>query len=85
MNLDQIKALLQALIPQAEALFIGHNLGKQRKQWCIDKAVELLEGSDQHWAIIGFWMDLPVVDAFERWLVSQAVEWAFVSLQIPQE
>jgi hypothetical protein len=85
MNLDQIKELLRSLIGQAETIFIGQKLGKQRKQWCIDKALKLLEGSDQHWAIIGFWMDLPVVDLFERWLVSQAVEWAFVSLQIPQD
>jgi hypothetical protein len=80
--MEQIKQTLIVLVKTAETAIPGAS-GKEKKAWCIDQVVKGVELGDNYIPIIGAWMDLPVIDGFERWLIGLAVEWAYTSLQLP--
>lgn len=81
MTLSQIWELLKTLVKQAESALPGAT-GKEKKAWCVEKAVALVEQYDQLLPLIGQWADLPVVDSAQRYLIGLAVERAWTELEL---
>lgn len=81
---DEVKKLLVGLVKAAESALPGSS-GKEKKAWCVDKAITLVEMGDNFIPLIGAWMDLPVVDGFERYIVGLGVEWAWTGLSLPED
>lgn len=81
MSLDQIWELLKVLVKQAESALPG-STGKEKKAWCIEKAVALVEEYDQMIPLLGGWADLPIVDQFQRYLLGLAIERAWTALEL---
>lgn len=83
MTLEQIWELLKTLVRQAETLLPGAS-GKEKKAWCINKAVELVEEYDQLLPVLGAWADLPPVDAAQKYLIGLGVERAWTALELSE-
>lgn len=83
MDLSVIWEMLKKLVKQADQLMPGKT-GKEKKQWCIEHAVLLVEQYDQMLPMIGGWADLPIVDEFERYLIGLAVERCWTELELTQ-
>ena len=81
MNLETIWESLKALCKKADELIPG-TTGKEKKQWCIDKALQFLNITEMLIGI-GAWANLAIVDGFERFLLGLGVERAWVELQLP--
>lgn len=82
MDMTQVWALLEGLVKSAADALPGAT-GKEKKAWCVEKAVALVEMGDNFIPILGQWADLPVVDSFERYLIGLGIERAWTALQLP--
>ena len=83
MILEQIWSLLEGLVKAAETQIPG-STGKQKKEWCIDRALELVNAGEVMLGIAS-WANLPFVDTFERWILGLGIERAWTALQLPQD
>lgn len=81
MTLSQIWTLLQNLVRDAESALPGAT-GKEKKAWCVEKAVALVEQYDQLIPVLGQWADLPLVDQAERYLIGLGIERAWTELKL---
>lgn len=83
MNLEMIWNLLKEFVKQAETQIPG-STGKQKKAWCIERTLELVNAGEVMLGIAS-WANLPFVDGFEKWIIGLGVERAWVELQLPQD
>lgn len=83
MDMTQVWALLEGLVKAAADQLPGKS-GKEKKAWCVEKALTLVEMGDNFIPLLGQWADLPVVDSFERYLVGLGIERAWTALQLPE-
>ena len=83
MILEQIWGLLEGLVKAAETQIPG-STGKQKKAWCVDRALELVNAGEVLLGI-GGWANLPIVDGFEKWILGLGIERAWTALQLPQD
>ena len=83
MNLDMIWNLLKEFSKQAD-LQIPGSTGKQKKAWCVDRVLELVNAAEVMLGISS-WANLPFVDGFEKFIIGLGVERAWVELQLPQD
>ena len=83
MEISKVWELLEGLVKAAVTALPGAT-GKEKKAWCIDQAVILVEMGDNWIPVLGKWADLPVVDQFERYLIGLGIERAWTALQLPE-
>jgi hypothetical protein len=80
MDIEVIKELLKGLVVEVEKHIPGAT-GAEKEAWCVQMALNLVEMGDGFIPVIGKWMDLPVVDGVERYLVQLGVRWAYAAIK----
>jgi hypothetical protein len=81
MEVSVIKEFLKGLILEAEKHIPGAT-GQEKEDWCVEMTVHLVELGDNFIPKLGQWMDLPVVDGLERYIVTLAVRWAYAAVKV---
>ena len=82
MNLEMIWNLLKEFVKQAETQIPG-GTGKQKKAWCIERTLEMVNAAEVMLGIAS-WANLPFVDTAERWIIGLGVERAWTELQMSE-
>ena len=83
MDMSKVWELLEGLVKSAADALPGAT-GKEKKAWATEKAIALVEMADDFIPVLGKWADLPVIDGFERYLISLGIERAWTALQLPE-
>ena len=81
MDLNWIWDKLLEFAKVAEAAIPGMT-GPEKKAWCVEEAMKLLENGETIIPLLAAWADLPIVENGERYLLGLAVERAWVVLQL---
>ena len=81
MDINAVWSLLRGLVSAAELVIPGAS-GKEKKAWCIDQVLKLVNAGEVMLGI-GAFMNLPIVDSFERYIIGLGVERAWVELKLP--
>lgn len=81
MNLTEIWEVLKKLVQQADQLMPGKT-GKEKKAWCIEHAVLIVEQYDHMIPLLGQWADIPAVDAAQRYLIGLGIERCWTELEL---
>lgn len=78
----EIWKVITGLVKHAAATLPGAS-GKEKKEQVVDWAAKLVNAGEALLPVAR-WANIPAVDAFERFLIGLAVEWAWTQLQLPE-
>lgn len=81
MDLNFVWEKLLELVKLAEASMPG-STGAEKKAWCIDEALSLVNTAESFIPFLSAWANLPFVDGAERYLIGLGIERAWVVLQL---
>ncbi|WP_288403805.1 hypothetical protein [uncultured Deinococcus sp.] len=71
-----LEDLAKRLVTYAEKNLPGAS-SVEKKAYCVEQALIVLEAFDDRVPVLGKWMDLPLVDWLEKWATEQLIEWAW--------
>jgi hypothetical protein len=80
MDIEVVKELLKGLVIEVEKHIPGAT-GQEKEDWVVTMALSLVEMGDGFIPVIGKWMDLPVVDGVEKYIIQLGVRWAYAAVK----
>lgn len=83
MKFEEIEKLLVNAIDQVE-MYFPDALGAEKQMLATAYILGVVEKVDNLVPTIGAFMDLPIADMAERYVITAAVEWVFARLRVEQ-
>ena len=82
-DLQEIFTLVKGLIVEANKQIPGAT-GPEKRAWVSERLVALVEFVDHMLPLVGKYLDLPVVDNFERYLINVLIERCYAELKLDE-
>ncbi|AWN23991.1 hypothetical protein DKM44_12755 [Deinococcus irradiatisoli] len=76
LNVDLLEDLGKRLVKAAEEKMVGAT-SADKKAWCVQQAVTVLEAFDDRIPVLGKYLDLELADWLEAWAVGMLIEYAW--------
>jgi len=79
LTVPTLEDLAKKLAVHIKALLPGQTIGEQ-EAYATKQALVILEAFDNRIPVLGQWMDSPVADFMEEWIVGLVIHWAFLAV-----
>ncbi|AWN22228.1 hypothetical protein DKM44_02405 [Deinococcus irradiatisoli] len=76
LDVNLLEDLGKRLVKAAEEKFPGQT-GAEKKAWCVQQAITVLEAFDDRIPVLGKYLDLELADWLEAWAVGMLIEYAW--------